>query len=362
MHDNYPGRGLELGTNGIAKHDFLTHNGDSGLNAQSEYGVSRLTSGPSNVTVYDNEISHNDQCNYEEVPAGYGPIKSPRQCGSPGNVGCGCAGGAHFWNADGSNFAGNYVHNNYDIASWWGTDNNGETIDDNYFADNFAGAVAVAVAVAVEISYNALIQDNSFVDGGRGAGACGAAPGDPGYTTRNLDPAVYISESRGNSELVGHADGIYTITISGDDFENHWGGVELYQSSNRFCGPPDDTSTGYCTLVPGSTAEWSGSGAAPATAYYANDAGTPGGCGEVDLTGAQPSGGHNYYNNRLWKTQNLSVTGDTFSLDAGAVPGCTPTAASPCGENGTVSQGRLGHRVVALQKFSKGPICVPRGC
>ena len=58
----------------------------------------------------------------------------------------------------------------------------------------------------------------------------------------------------------------------------------------------------------------------------------------MDLTGAEPSGGHNYYNNCLWKTQNLSVTGDTFSFDAAAVPGCTPTAASPCGENGIVSQ------------------------
>ena len=78
-------------------------------------------------------------------------------------------------------------------------------------------------------------------------------------------------------------------------------------------GPP--TSRRPATApVPGSTAEWSGSGAAPATAYYANDAGTPGGCGEVDLTGAQPSG-DNYYNNRLWTTHNLSGKGDTFFLD-----------------------------------------------
>ena len=33
VQDNYPGSGLELGTNGIAKHDCLTHNGDYGLNA-----------------------------------------------------------------------------------------------------------------------------------------------------------------------------------------------------------------------------------------------------------------------------------------------------------------------------------------
>ncbi len=332
VQDNYPGSGLELGTNGIAKHDCLTHNGDYGLNAFSEYVVPGLTSGPSDVTVDDNEISYNNQCNYEYVPAGYWPIKSPRQCGSPGNAGCGSAGGAHFWNADGSNFAGNYVHNNYDVASWWDTDNNGEKIEDNYYADN------LDVAVDIEISYNAFIEDNSFVDGGWGAGACGAAPGNPCYTTGNLAPAVYISESGGDGEVVGHADGIDTITISGDDFENNWDGVELYQSSNRFCLSPDNTSTGYCTLVPGSTADWSGNVAAPATEYYANDADTPRGCGQVDLTGAEPSGGHNYYNNCLWKTQNLSVTGDTFGFDAAAVPGCAPTAFSPCAENGIVSQ------------------------
>lgn len=82
----------------------------------------------------------------------------------------------------------------------------------------------------------------------------------------------------------------------------------------------------------------------------------------MDLTGAQPSGGHNYYNNRRWKTQNLSVTGDTFSFDAAAVPRCTSTAASPCGENGTVSQVASGIGWSPYQKFSKGPICVPGGC
>ncbi len=248
VHDNYPGSGLELGTNGIAKHDFLTHKGDSGLNAHLEYGVSHLTSGPSNVTVDDNEISHNDQSNCEEVPPGYGPIKSPRQCGSPGNVGCGCAGGAHFCNADGSNFAGNYVHNNYDTASWWGTDNNGETIEDNYLADNFA------VAVAVEISYNALIEDNGFLDGGWGAGACGAAPGNPCYTRRNLDPPVYISESGGNSELVGHADGLYTITISGDDFETTGTELSCTRAQTASAAPPTtrrlDTARTFLARLP----------------------------------------------------------------------------------------------------------------
>jgi hypothetical protein len=329
---NYPGSGVELGTNSVAEHDCLTDNGDYGLQAFSQYDVSALTGGPYNVSVEDNEISYNDQCNYEAVPASYFPGSVPSHCGSVGYNGCGCAGGAHFWNVDGSNFSANYVHNNYDVASWWDTDNNGETIEGNYYSANFGSAVDI------EISYNALIEGNSFVDNGWGAGACGAASGNPCYTGGNLAPAIYISESGGNPAVVGHANGIGTITISGDDFANNWDGVLLYQSSNRFCSSPDNTSTGFCTLVPGSTADWSETGSAPSSTYYANDSAGSGGCGQSDLTGASSSGNPDYYDNCLWKTQDVSVTDDTFSFDAAEIPGCSASSASPCGENGLASQ------------------------
>ena len=111
-----------------------------------------------------------------------------------------------------------------------------------------------AVAVAVEISYNALIEDNSFVDGGWGAGACGAAPGNPCYTSRNLDPPVYISESGGNSELVGHADGIYTITISGDDFETTGTELSCTRAQTASAAPPTtrrpDTARSFLARLP----------------------------------------------------------------------------------------------------------------
>jgi hypothetical protein len=331
VQDNYPGSGVELGTNGVAEYDCLTSNGDYGVQAYSTYDTSALTTGPQDVTVADNEISYNDQCNYEAIPAGYFPITPPSQCGSVGNQGCGCAGGAHFWNVDGSNFSDNDVHNNYDVASWWDTDNNGETIEHNYYANNFAEAVDI------EISYNALIEDNNFVDNTWGTGACGAAPGDACYTDGNLASAIYISESGGNPAVVGNAHGIGTITIAGDNFDNNWDGVELYQSSNRFCGSPDNTSTGYCTLVPGASAYWDGSGA-PSGTYYANGSGSPGGCGPADLAGATSSASPDYYDNCQWKTQDVAVTDDTFSFDAAAIPGCSASSASPCGENGLASQ------------------------
>jgi hypothetical protein len=328
---NYPGSGLEIGSFSEAEFDCLTGNGDYGLNAYTTYDVSALTTGPQDVTVTNDEISYNDQCNYEAVPSGYFPVSPPSQCGAVSRLGCGCAGGAHFWNVDGSVFSNNYVHDNYDVASWWDTDNNGETIEHDYYANNFAEAVQI------ETSYNALMEDDNFVGNAWGTGQCGAAPGDPCETLDNLAPAVYISESGGNSAVAGNADGIGTITISSDGFTNNWDGILLYQSSNRFCGSPDNTSTGYCTLVPGSTAYWGQAGAAPATAYYANDLGTSGGCGQVDLTGAKSSASPDYYDNCQWKTQNVAVSRDTFSFDSAAITGCSSSSASPCGENGLAS-------------------------
>ena len=133
------------------------------------------------------------------MPSGYFPVTPPAQCGPVGYNGCGCAGGAHFWNVDGSVFSYNYDHDNYDVGSWWDTDNNGETIEHNYYSGNFQEAVDI------EISYNALVEDNSFVDNAWGAGACGAAAGNPCYTGGNLAPAVYISESAGPPIIAAHA-------------------------------------------------------------------------------------------------------------------------------------------------------------
>jgi hypothetical protein len=335
LQDNYPGSGAEGGSYDTFSDNCGTSNGDYAINfycSGTGCSDSALTTGPQDVTVADNEISYNDQCNYEAVPSGYFPITPPSQCGSVGNQGCGCAGGVHFWNVDGSNFSDNDVHNNYDVASWWDTDNNGETIEHNYYADNFQEAVDI------EISYNALIEDNNFVDNAWGSGACGAAPGNACYTDGNLASAIYISESGGNPSVAGNAHGIGTLTIAGDNFDNNWDGVSLYQSSNRFCGSPDNTSTDYCTLVPGANAYYTGSGAAPAATYYDNGSASSGGCGSAELAGATSSASPDYYDNCLWKTQDVAVTGDTFSFDAAAIPGCTASSPSPCGENGLASQ------------------------
>lgn len=358
LEDNMPGSGADLGSGDVVEDNCMTDNGDYGFNAYCtvvDAGAgcptySTMNDGPENITVEDNEISWNDECNWTEIPAANFPLgyDIPTECGSgctgsnssycgPGYSGCGCAGGAHFWNSVDTIFDDNYVHDNYYTGSWWDTDNDGEQIEGNYFANNWSQATDL------EISYNALIEDNAYVDNGWGEGSCGSTCG----VGSNLVGAIYLSES-GGSSAAEVADGYTTIDIADNTFTNNWDGVQVYESSDRFCSSPDNTSTGYCTLGANNTSYWGQSAPAPTTTYYANDADTAGGCGEVNLTGATSSGSPDYWDNCLWKATNITVSGNTFSFSAAAITGgdatsaCSTSASSPCGENGIFSQDASG--------------------
>ena len=89
-----------------------------------------------------------------------------------------------------------------------------------------------------EISYNALIKDNLFVRNAIGMGAT-----NPGFPTS----ALYISESGSDSRV--HSKYGSSFQITGNMFINNWSGVILWENANRFCGSPDNSSTGVCTLV-----------------------------------------------------------------------------------------------------------------
>jgi hypothetical protein len=60
-------------------------------------------------------------------------------------------------------------------------------------------------------------------------------------------------------------------------------------------------------------------------------------CDQAHLQGATASGSPDYYDLCRWKTQNVQVTGNTFSLDESAVPGCKGSDNS-CGQNAVFSQ------------------------
>jgi hypothetical protein len=157
------------------------------------------------------------------------------------------------------------------------------------------------------VSYNALIQNNTFLDNAWGSGA-----GNPGFPAG----AIYISESGGDSRVPNTA-GISTITISNNTFTDNWDGVILWENSNRFCS--NGLPTTQCTLVNPSVA-------------------TPTSCASALANTAEnkPTDSPDYYDLCRWKTQNVSVSNNVFNLTPANI-GADCTTANHCGLNGLFS-------------------------
>jgi Right handed beta helix region len=274
---NAKGAGVMLGSGDVLSTDCLAKNGQYGFQSYS-------TTGPvTDITVTGNEISDNDTANYTQT-----------------TVGCGCSGGAKFWDTRGATVTGNYVHGNQSDGLWADTNNTGFDFSGNYFATNYGPAIEY------EISYNAQIKNNTFV-----RNAIGAGPKNPGFP----EGAVYISESGADSRVAGTFNS--TLSISGNVFTDNWSGVVLWENSNRYCGSSANSSTADCTLV------------TPAT-YTVSSCGT-------HVPTSAPTQSPDYYDNCRWKTQNVSVTGNTFNMTTTAVGhGCS--SSTGCGENALFSE------------------------
>jgi hypothetical protein len=203
IEDNIPGAAMMLGTDGVIQDNCLTENGQYAFNSYSILDTSSLTSGPSNINLNHNEISYNNTCNWE-VDSNF-PITSPAGCSGGGQFkGCGCAGGGKFW--ENQNVT---VTDNYDVGLWADTNNDGVTFSGNYIANSYGPGLQY------EVSYNSLIENNTFVENGIGEGE--AKIGFP-------VGAIYLSESGGDSRVANSAN-IDTITVSGNVFTNNWDGV-----------------------------------------------------------------------------------------------------------------------------------------
>jgi parallel beta-helix repeat protein len=99
---------------------------------------------------------------------------------------------------------------------WADTDNNDFDIENNLFTHN-AGP-----GIIYEISYNALVENNTFTDN-----AWGEGPTNPGFPTG----AINLSESGGDSRVAARYS---TIEITGNAFTDNWSGVVLWENANRF--------------------------------------------------------------------------------------------------------------------------------
>ena len=264
------GAGVMIGSGDSVTYNCLSNNGQYGFNAYSPAGVT-------NIVIDHNEISGNNTGNWEVV-----------------DPGCGCTGGGKIWNTTGAQITNNYVHNNFGPGIWADTNNAGILINGNYIANNDDEAIIY------EISYNAAITDNNIIGNELVQGKAFAAAG-------NNFPAaaIYISESGGDARVDG---GLYaTFTISGNNLANNWGGVTLWEDSNRFCGATP--GAGPCTIV--------------------NPAANLTTCVSGTINNAP------YLSDCRWKTQNVSVTNNIFAFNAATV-GCTTTAGS-CGVNAIIS-------------------------
>jgi Right handed beta helix region len=307
IRDNAPGAGLMVAGGNDIEYNCLTANGEYGfsvLAASGTGGISPLTGGPLNVVLSHNEISYNNTCNFENVsPDPVPAAQIPPVCrGVKQQAACGCSGGGKFWQVQNAVVDSNYVHDNYDVGLWADTNNDGFVFRRNYIADNYGQGILY------EISYNALIENNTFL-----RNAIGAGPANPGFPTG----AIYISESGGDSRVPNSA-GIRTVTVSHNNFTDNWSGVVLWESADRFCGSPDNSSTGVCTLV------------SPKVATIKT-------CSQAHLSGATSKDTPDLYDLCRWKTQNVQVSDNSFVLRQGAVRGCQG-AANACGENGIFSQ------------------------
>jgi hypothetical protein len=265
---NNAGAGVMLGPGSVLTYSCLQDNGQYGFQA-----------GGSHITVDHNEIVGNNTDNWEA-----------RQ------QGCGCTGGAKFWDSDGVTITGNYVHDNLGPGLWADTDNRAFDVEHNYFVGN------QGEGFIYEISYNLRLANNTFV-----RNALAAGPKTGGFP----DPAVYISESGADSRVAGpYGD---TLEITGNTFIDNWSGVVLWENADRYCASGANTSTGYCTLVNPSKA-------------------TIRSCGNSSLLNTTP-----YYNDCRWKTQNVMVSRNVFTFDPARIgPDCTPD--KYCGFNGIFSQ------------------------
>ena len=250
------GAALMAGVRQEVRADCLRDNGQYGMNA---YRPDNAITG---LVVEGNEISGNNVDDWE--------TRSP---------GCGCSGGIKFWAVNGADVRGNWIHHNHGPGLWADTNDNDFLIEDNVIEDNDAEAIFY------EISYNAVIRHNAIRRNNVVAGGKRASRGD-----KFPSAAVYISESGGEPRVPARTD---LIDIYGNEFEDNWSGVTLWENADRFCNSPANTSTASCTKL-----------VADRASCTAPDVGSP-----------------PLFDDCRWKTQRVEIHSNTFRFDP-ARPGC----------------------------------------
>lgn len=292
MKNNGPGAAMMLGGDNIVTGNCLTRNGEYGFNGFSwvnENYAHTFTGGATNILFTDNDVSFNNTQRTAQ----------------------GVEGGGKFWQNGNVTVTGNYFHDNIGSAGvWMDTDNAGFLVRDNYFYNNGREGLMY------EISYNAEIIHNTFVNNGISAGL----EPDSDFPTG----AIYISESGGNSRVPSKYAG--ELNIQSNVFVNNSSGVVLYQNSNRHPGDGQDPGT----LTPPRGVRLS--------TWINTDA--PKNC-PANLSQATPV---NYHSLCQWRTQNVTVRDNRFVFDPNAaVYGGKCSDRTNCGQNALFATNSVTH-------------------
>ena len=269
------GAAVSSGDDNTIEHNCLTEN--------AEYGGDLFGTG---VNFSDNEVSYNS------LAAGYFP--SDTSCG-------GCSGGAKFWATTDAVVEDNYFHDNGGVGLWFDTDNAGALIEGNYISRSFNNGLDY------EISYNADITANTFVDNGWG---------DSTWAAGNVvGEAIYIFQSGGDPYVASAYQG--SFSISGNTLVNNWDGIVIYDNSDRICS---NNYTSDCTLDDPSiyTNTTCSSSGGDNTSSSPQSAGPP------------DEAPYDYYDYCQWKPEDITVSGNLISFNPAMIAAATvPSSWAP---------------------------------
>ncbi len=248
------------------------------LRKNGQYGFNAYhADGVRNIVMTGNEISGNNTDNWEK--------RQP---------GCGCTGAGKFWETNGATVTENYVHDNLGAGFWADTNNANFLFQGNYISGN------EAEGIFYETSYNAAIVHNTFV-----RNAIGKGPTNPSFPAS----AIYLSESGSDKRVAGPYGS--SFRVADNVFIDNWSGIVLWENADRFAGSPANTSSGTTTLV-------------------APDVATESACKKAANIAKAP-----FNDDCRWKTQNVVVERNEFTLDPAKVAKCAPSKG--CGFNGVFS-------------------------
>lgn len=278
---NNKGAGLMGGKDNTYRYNCIKDNGQYGIN--SCCGGDSAATDIQNFVLDHNEITGNNTDDWESKIEG-----------------CGCTGGVKFWLNKDVTVTNNWVHNNHGVGLWMDNNNRGVLIEQNYINDNDG------FAVMAEAGYDFQVRYNNMIGNGIVEGRVFATRSDPFPTG-----AIYISES---GSPTGYGVRYVPSVISYNNFDNNWGGVNLWENPDRYSGSSAHTHV---------------SGTIKIGSLYDDTA-----CNGANDT--IPAGVGDKFKCR-WSTENVIVEHNTFRIDKAAIGGNCTVGSTYCGISGIFS-------------------------